>query len=199
MSITIDRVALLTKPPKKPIASEWGYVITEDGTTYALLYRFYHGVVLALLYPDVFRDYRFKPGDEPQGYHFNEDGTVKMEPPPHEDCAIYGKLERLVMPADREDINVIHFQRFELDVHEQFPIVRVCPTRAVGVGIDVPRYHAVTKAQIEALQLIGQAFSWNRSTEVFADNGDMRWHKFIEWCQLREPHTRAPEGDSNEP
>jgi len=47
----LDRVTLITKPPAKPAYSPWGYVIVKDGSTYALLHQWWHGVVLALLFP----------------------------------------------------------------------------------------------------------------------------------------------------
>lgn len=53
MTITIERAAEMSKPPQKPIYSPFGYVIQPDGTTYALVQRWTHGLILALLYPEL--------------------------------------------------------------------------------------------------------------------------------------------------
>lgn len=52
-ALTLERVATITKPGEEPACSRFGYVIAEDGTVYALNYRYYHGIICAILYPEL--------------------------------------------------------------------------------------------------------------------------------------------------
>lgn len=51
MTLEIDRIADVTSPGGMPPYSPYGYIITSDGTIYTLLYQWYHGIILAVLYP----------------------------------------------------------------------------------------------------------------------------------------------------
>jgi hypothetical protein len=51
--ITIERMTAVVEPGTDPTPSQYGYVIDKDGRIYSMVYRFTHGVILALLHPDV--------------------------------------------------------------------------------------------------------------------------------------------------
>lgn len=186
MPITLQQVVHTSRPPDRPLYSMPGYVIEADGTTHALFYAHYHGVVLALLYPEDLKAFRFPEDDRPSGYKWPEDGSDPGAPEDWE----YGQLDRLVWPPTREDINVFHFQRFEILNHARYPVIRVCPSRLSGEpSMDLPRYYKVTDAQLEALRLVGQTLGYDRTTLVHTDEGDLSWPKFLAWAQTREVET----------
>lgn len=58
--LTIEAAATWTKPPKMPNWSLGGWIIQPDGTTYNLLRQFWHGAVMALLYPEFAREKGFE-------------------------------------------------------------------------------------------------------------------------------------------
>lgn len=133
--LTIDRVAVITVPGKEPVYSPYGHVIAPDGTAYALVYQYHHGVVLALLRPDLLAAFRLR---EPKSQH-DEEGNY------------LGESDVLVMPDNAEDINVFSFQEFELAHNGQHEFIRFCPTRIGDPSVDLP-YSACTPQQVEALR-----------------------------------------------
>jgi len=56
--LTVDDCAIVQADPTD---NPFGFIITEDGTTYALRSRFYHGVLLAVLFPDVAHAQGYEP------------------------------------------------------------------------------------------------------------------------------------------
>jgi len=52
-TLTLDDAATATTPGEPVASSPFGWVIAEDGTAYALNRQYYHGVVCALLYPEL--------------------------------------------------------------------------------------------------------------------------------------------------
>lgn len=63
--IRIDRVAVVTPPGEKPPYSLNGYCVTPDGTTYTLLRKWWHGAMLALLYPEKAKEAGYVIPDAP--------------------------------------------------------------------------------------------------------------------------------------
>lgn len=61
--ITMEEVAHTTKPPEEPPCSPWGYVVTQDGTIYSLNVQWTHGVILAMLFPDLAKEKGYAPPD----------------------------------------------------------------------------------------------------------------------------------------
>jgi hypothetical protein len=49
--IDIERIAMVTAPGGEVPYSPYGYVIQPDGTVYTLIHQYYHGIILACLYP----------------------------------------------------------------------------------------------------------------------------------------------------
>ncbi len=144
MTITLDRVTTIHPPGEVPSYSHWGYIIPADGTIYALSYQWYHGVVLALLYPDKLKAHR-------------------SDRCPNE----------LIIPDDREDINVFDFQDFELSQHGELPAIRICPSRVGEPSFDFPK-HGCTKVQVEALRLTIKALGLTARDKIATDHRDMR-------------------------
>lgn len=155
MAVTIEQVTEITKPPIKPMYSPHGYVIAADGTTYTLLHRWYHGVVLALLFPDMLKEFRVDMQDDDN-----------LDPIP-------GTGRPLVMPEDREEINVFDFQKFEFAYHGKMPVIRICPDRRTGnPSVDLPE--KCTPEQREALRLVMiESCGYSLTTKVSTDHRDM--------------------------
>lgn len=136
--ITLESVSIKgTEPEYTP----HGYVILEDGTIYSLTKRWTHGVVLALLYPDVAKKCGYKPPDE--------------------------------------DFNVFHYQRFELDNHSTFPVVRVAFSLVVDFYISKGD-NAATKEQIEAMIKIFKVTATKMTASIQTDAGEMSARKFLD-------------------
>lgn len=155
MTISISQVTEITNVPTVPLYSPHGYVITQDGTTYTLLHRWYHGVVLALLFPELLAE-----------FHVGQDTDEDFKPIP-------GTGKPLVMPDQREDINVFDFQKFEMALHGRMPVIRICPDRHTGnPSVDLPE--KCTEAQREALRLVMiESCGYSLSTMVATDHRDM--------------------------
>ncbi len=113
--LTLEECATIGKEPDPNVYRGYGYVIASDGTIYTLRKQYYHGVVLALLYPEE---------REKQGF-----------PVPVKRC-----------------IDVYNYQRFELDNHRSFPVIRV----AFGLlGITVSKGKAgCSPEQVDALRKV---------------------------------------------
>lgn len=135
--IRIEDVAVVTPLGMAPPYSRAGYCITPDGTTYTLLRSYWHGAVLALLFP--------KEAQE-AGY---------------------------VMPEAPDEVDVREFQQFELDNHNYFPVIRVCPGRLLGpVSVDRGSQPS-TPAQLEAMRQVVAALGLSAQSEVSTDHSDM--------------------------
>ncbi|WP_455233422.1 hypothetical protein [Geopseudomonas aromaticivorans] len=68
---TIDDYAMITAPGEPIRYSPFGYVIGPDATVYSLIQRAYHGVVLALLFPEVAERMGYRmPDREPDTSHY---------------------------------------------------------------------------------------------------------------------------------
>ncbi len=59
--LTTDRVSIKDTDPKY---SPFGHVIMEDGTTYSLTKQWAHGVLLAILFPEIAKEKGYEPPDE---------------------------------------------------------------------------------------------------------------------------------------
>jgi hypothetical protein len=68
--LTLEDVALTSNTPNVAY-SPYGYIIGDDGRAYALTERWFHGVVLAVLYPEVAKEAGFAPP-------VREDGDVDV-------------------------------------------------------------------------------------------------------------------------
>lgn len=70
-AISIRSAAVSTNAASEPLYSPHGYIVTEDGTCYSLLKRWYHGVALAILFPEVAKETGYEPPDEePNVFHY---------------------------------------------------------------------------------------------------------------------------------
>jgi hypothetical protein len=69
-ALTLEDVAMTSDTPKA-VYSPYGYIITDDGRAHALTYRWFHGVVLAILYPEVAKEAGYPPP-------VREDGDVDV-------------------------------------------------------------------------------------------------------------------------
>lgn len=178
----LNRVTEVTKPPTKPMYSPHGYIITPDGTTYTLLKQWFHGVVIACLYPEALKEFRLDQREDGDGNPIEGTGT------------------ELVMPATVDEINVFDFQKFEHTVHRRFDLVRICPTRLLGpTSVDLPHNKPCTPEQMTALRLVMQgALSLRLKTEVSTDHSDMT----LEHCYLcaesgKDSYTLGLKKDTN--
>lgn len=151
----LARCTELTEPPVIPIYSMHGYIVCADGKTYTLLRQWYHGAVLAMLYPKLL--------ETVQGnYGFD-----------YETCE---RIEVLKLPTSLEDIDVFKFQRFEFEVHSKLPDIRVCASRMMGstpVALDAGCEPA-TPQQIAALRFIFKALGLRAKDVIVTDHMDMK-------------------------
>lgn len=118
-----------------PTYSPHGYVIADDGTIHTLLYQWYHGIVLAILFPKIAKAQGYKP------------------------------------PSAKND-NVFKFQRFELDNHDKFSVIRICPGRLMGHCSVSKGEGPATDEQIAALRLVMKACGLGPRDMVHTDVGD---------------------------
>jgi hypothetical protein len=134
--LTIDRVAVPTGPDEEPIYSSYGHIIAADGTCYALNGQWYHGIVLALLKPELLAAY-----------------TLEDPKPVHDAAGVYvGTTDKLTIPEDRDGIDVFAFQAFEIAHNGKHDLVRFCPSRVMSPpSVDLP-YDACTPQQLETLR-----------------------------------------------
>lgn len=74
--VTMEQIALIAEPGMKPALSPYGYVITEDGTSYALTERWFHGVAMAVLFPNLALENGWAPPagpiDDLNVYHYQD-------------------------------------------------------------------------------------------------------------------------------
>lgn len=136
--LTVDRVSIKGSDPK---FSPHGYVVMEDGTIYTLTQRWAHGVLLAMLFPDVAKKCDYDPPDE--------------------------------------DFNVFHYQRFELDNHDDFPVIRVAFSMTVDFYISKGTGPA-TKEQIAAMVKIFKVIGSKMTARIMSDAGEMSAKDFMD-------------------
>ena len=164
--LTLEYAALVSKPPAKPAFSPWGYAITEDGSTSAMTHQWWHGVIIALLYPDLLAAYKIDPPQE----HYTDEGEPYI-------------VDRLVIPDTSDEVDVFAFQAFEHSVHGQLPIIRVCPTRMLGPSsVDLPPKKCTT-AQVDALRLVFKECNLKARDTVCTDYRDMSVRECLEFAQ----------------
>lgn len=133
----------------EPVFSPHGHVITQDGTTYSLRYQWYHGVVLALLFPDKAKEMTKVDAQDPESY-FN----------------------KVFWPVPRNP-NVFHFQSFELDNHWEFPVIRTCFGRMMGPSSVNVGKEAATRPQLEALRKVFKLHGYRGRDTVNTDWGEI--------------------------
>ncbi len=157
----MEQVAMVAKPGEKPAYSPHGYCITPDGTTYALLRQYWHGALLAMLYPEQAAQ---------AGYQF---------------------------PEDPDELNVYEFQRFELDNHDLFPVIRICPTRMSGPTSVDRGCSPSTPEQIQAVRLVMKELGLGAQDEVATDHRDMTVREMFDY--LRSDADVWGTGEAREP
>lgn len=136
--MNINRIAAIGE---EPLYTPYGYVISENGTIYSLLHQFTHGVILAMLYPDI---------AEEQGYEAPEEGY-----------------------------DVFHYQQFELDNHDKFPIVRVSISLRGFLNISKGD-DCISQEQRESLVKIFSEQGVKLSQKVETDCGEMTAYKALD-------------------
>ncbi len=135
--LTPDCVATQSKDPAY---SPFGYVVLEDGTIYSLMKQWTHGVLLAMLFPDVAKKMGYEPPDE--------------------------------------DFNVFHYQRFELDNHDKFPVIRVAFSLITDFYISKGKVPA-TKEQVESIVKIFKVTGTKMNASIQTDAGEMSVRAFL--------------------
>ncbi len=69
--IGIDAVAATTGPGETPKYSHYGYIIEADGKVHALTDQYTHGVICAILNPEIAKKHGYEPPDEDFNvYHY---------------------------------------------------------------------------------------------------------------------------------
>jgi hypothetical protein len=71
-----------------------------------------------------------------------------------------------------DNCDVFKFQRFELDNHDKFPVIRVCPGRLMGPCSVNKGAKPATKEQVAAMRLIFKACGLGPRDKVNTDRGD---------------------------
>ena len=150
----IERVVAISDA-KSAMYSPHGYVIKDDGKVYTLLRQWWHGAVMAMLYPDHLKEFRLDAEDE--------DGNV-----------IPGTGTVLEIPETPDDLNVFDFQKFEHAYHSKLPVVRICPTRMMSPpSVDLPE-DGCTPVQAEALRVVlVEILGMDLRDEVAMDHSDV--------------------------
>jgi hypothetical protein len=156
-SMTLDRVADITKPGDKPAYSIHGYIVAEDATVYAMHYRWWHGAILALLYPEQAEAFLC---DNERSHNVTLDEGMSSK--------------RLLWPATKDpgDVNVFAFQEFEFSLHRKVQVVRICPSRSGNPSFDFPR-KPMSAEQITAVKAILKELGYHGSQELHTDAGVM--------------------------
>lgn len=155
MTIALDKVALISKPGEEPAYSHHGYIITEDGTVYALLRKWWHGAVLALLFPDKAKGFKLRSKRD----QFLDDDEL-----------LY--TDELIWPKNDDPglVNVYAFQEFELETHRKLPAIRVCPSRmTTPCTFDMP-VTKVPEAMMAALVAVTKALGYSQNDKVQLDH-----------------------------
>lgn len=124
------------------------------------------------------------------GYIIMEDGTTHAL---HRQwwhgavlCLLFpeeAKQAGYIMPDEPDEVNVFEFQKFELDNHDHFPVIRVCPTRMMGPPSFDRGCKPVTEAQMVALRLVVAEMGLRMNDEVSTDHKDMTVRKLYEYMQ----------------
>ena len=61
MNPLLEEIAIIGKKPK---FSPYGYIVTEDGTIYSLTKQWCHGVILAIVFPELAKEKGYAVPDE---------------------------------------------------------------------------------------------------------------------------------------
>ena len=136
--LTAEDVSIKGSIPKY---SPHGYIIMEDGEVYTLTQKWAHGVLLAILFPDLAKECGYKPPDR--------------------------------------EFNVFHYQRFELDNHDKFPVIRVAFSLVVDFYISKGE-GAATKEQIASMVKIFKVTATSMTATIITDAGEMSARKFLD-------------------
>jgi len=141
----IERVAIIGA---EPAYTPYGYLIAEDALIYSLTQKWVHGVILALLYPNVAAE---------AGYS----------------------------QPDVDDLQVFHYQKFELDNHEKFPVIRISLGMMYPFNIskgDAP----ASVAQRQALVKILKCQDMSMQSMIQTDLHEMSARQYLK--QLENEH-----------
>lgn len=155
MTTILERISEKTEPGVTPMYSPYGYIVQPDGTLYTLVKQYCHGAVMACLYPEALAAWR-------------DNRQVDSEY-----NAIPGTGEVVTLPSTVDDLNVLQFQRFELDQHGALPVLRVCPERQMGVSIDRPKTRC-TPEQVAAMRLVIMVLGMKPDGKIITDYREMR-------------------------
>lgn len=128
---TLDRLAV---SGTDPVHSPYGYVIMEDGTIHTLIQQWVHGMVCAMLFPDLAKESGYRQPDK--------------------------------------ESSVYHYQRFELDYHNQLPVIRIAFGMLTPVAVSKSK-KAATPAQIDAARRCLLAAGRKMNDTVSAEFRDM--------------------------
>lgn len=141
MNLDIERV---TRVGPEPFYSPFGYVVAEDATIYSLTQQWTHGVILALLYPDIAEE------------------------------------QRIGIPGD--DFDVFAYQRFELDNHERFPVIRVAFGMVSDFAISKGKGPA-TEKQCQAMAKILRMQDKGLNDKVQTDLREVTVRSALKWLR----------------
>lgn len=145
----IERVATVSTT-SPPVFAE-GYLVDAAGTVYAAPHRFFHGVMLACLYPELALAY--------------------LRPP----MVRNAKEAPLEFPEDLNEIDCRAFQDFELAHASKLPVIRICRARMLGpTSLDIPGDDiSITNAQYQAVVSVLNTLGVGRNDEVSTNLRDM--------------------------
>lgn len=146
-----------TSESGEPLYTPYGYIIDAQARIHALLTQYCHGVVLALLYPEVA-------------------ASAGFEPPCH----------------PREELPVLHYQRFEFDHCDELPVLRVACRYGGGVYVSHGPTAQLTDAQHDALRRVFKALGLRGTDTLTGEEEDtLTVNKFLEHLRQERDNPRT--------
>lgn len=149
--VTLEQVALVCTD--KVVYSPYGYVIAKDGTLYALIEQYTHGVVIALLEPEAAKKWCAGEKDERSPVDYAE-----------------------VM--DSEYFGVYAMQRFGLDCNGELGYVTINRSMLVGFSVGKGR-EAATPEQLAAVRRVLNNEGLKDADEVYSDFAEVSVKKLM--------------------
>lgn len=157
--VTLETAALVCTPSHTDRHwvkySTYGYMVKDDGTVYALTHYATHGLVLALLYPEVY---------EP----WYTDALVT--PPPDRTS---GSIPETLYPEDMDSVNKYFYQDFEFAKGGSLPCIRISGYRVLGYPSVDRGSSPATEAQLESVRAIFATCGFGQQTRIETNRREM--------------------------
>ena len=171
--ITLDDVAIECKPSETDKHwvkySQYGYMITKDGTVYSLLHYATHGLVLSLLQPEEYKAWYTKVSTD-----------VTTEP------MLRSSVPEALWPETIDEVNKYFYQDFEMSVGNNLPVIRIAGFRMTGSPSVDKGCGAVTSEQIASVRHVFKACGFDRTTIVETNRREMPVDKMWEFLASDE-------------